>query len=516
MDASAIAAMSELNIKHVRCVDAAFSPDATLFRSNMPVLQDSGGRPYFARTELLSMLQERGRDCGVALRDDAYLHIVSLNFNGESPDFSAEQAFWRDPANSQHGELTTWPLGFHGAFGTSVVSPEGFTDAEKSSMSESAVWQLDDVPGKVALLRSMLVGWKWGPLKRTDGRQLALVVHCTAGCDRTGEIIGSYMMAHTNATAVEAYANDVDACGRPPCYQHTNGMVWYCLYLQHHVYKDKRLGGCTEFASCIPFGCDCMPTKTALPDGATENIANLRSLIPAAFGDRGYASPPVPVHLVDPGFPYVAPCEDGYSGLGAQCADPMADKGSPTTQLWQSAGASVSTVRLACSLCAAPKVTTYDVQEYSNEDCSGEPSLLNFRSIPENSTSCVPYAGVWVHGQHCDASDNRFKETIFTGEGCSGVGQEMTFPSGECVPLPGRDGASLRITCHFRPPPPPGPAAKYPLTDPVVAGLLATAVLAALSLAANICLCAKLCRTRSAGGRPATRALPVIELKQPS
>ena len=52
------------------------------------------------------------------------------------------------------------------------------------------------------------------------------VVHCTAGCDRTGEFIGSYRLQFQGVDVYEMYQMDTDECGRSPNYWSTMALEW--------------------------------------------------------------------------------------------------------------------------------------------------------------------------------------------------------------------------------------------------------------------------------------------------
>jgi len=96
-------------------------------------------------------------------------------------------------------------------------------------------------------------------LTAPETRPVVLYVHCTAGCDRTGEVIGSYRMKYqTEYDVVEMYGLDVAECGRPPNYWSTTALEWFCLYMQEN--GRPNLADCMEFAVC-KFAGDCKPTN---------------------------------------------------------------------------------------------------------------------------------------------------------------------------------------------------------------------------------------------------------------
>ena len=113
------------------------------------------------------------------------------------------------------------------------------------------------------------------------GLPVVVVVHCNAGCDRTGEMIGAWRLHRdhegaaadrtrsggggggggASATSAAAmYAADIAECGRAPNYYSTHALEWYCLRLQAE--GRGGLGDCLGFAKCEPFG-DCEPVESA-------------------------------------------------------------------------------------------------------------------------------------------------------------------------------------------------------------------------------------------------------------
>lgn len=98
-------------------------------------------------------------------------------------------------------------------------------------------------------------------LETPNPRQIAIFVHCTAGCDRTGEVIGSYRYHFDQSLSIkEMYSQNVIECGRAPNYFSTSALEWFCIY-QRAV--DEEMGvdrpdDCLSFAKCKVFG-DCEP-----------------------------------------------------------------------------------------------------------------------------------------------------------------------------------------------------------------------------------------------------------------
>jgi hypothetical protein len=140
----------------------------------------------FALDELLLFMSQRAEEEGNAsLPLDTQLIIVSLNniVDEERPasDFRKEVEFWKNPQHSKYGFFLNWPLGFAG-----VAPPSAFPEGLRRLMLRTVVWDIDRLPTRVQSLRELLT--------TEHSSSVAIYVHCSAGCDRTGELIGAYML----------------------------------------------------------------------------------------------------------------------------------------------------------------------------------------------------------------------------------------------------------------------------------------------------------------------------------
>lgn len=232
------------------------APPNILFRSNMPV-NSSGG---FDLALLLDGVKKRADALQLQLGWPPYVMDVSLNNEFDIKDgFGKEQAFWRKPSSAQHGNFTNWPLGTAG-----VAPPSLYSEAKRRELLNTTMWEVDKLPQRVDLLHDMLV------TTQVPGRSVVFVVHCSAGCDRTGEVIGAYRLKYGgmnldgtsglphNVTSM--YALNTAECGRSPNYWSTTALEWYCYDLLYR--EGVASGNCTGFASC-KFAGDCKPTADA-------------------------------------------------------------------------------------------------------------------------------------------------------------------------------------------------------------------------------------------------------------
>jgi len=93
-----------------------------------------------------------------------------------------------------------------------------------------------------------------------------IYVHCSAGCDRTGEFIGSYRLQFFKTNTTDMYAADTSECGRSPNWFGTSALEWFCLYLQAtNGTQPEPAADCETFATCELFG-KCHPTGTVPED----------------------------------------------------------------------------------------------------------------------------------------------------------------------------------------------------------------------------------------------------------
>jgi len=203
----------------------------------------------FALDLLMSYLSDRLSNTTFGgLPPNTKLQIISLNNVADGKDFAKEKAFWDDPENAKFGSFMNWPLGLAG-----LVGPSDWPKDDRCGHSKN-VWGVDKIPDHVAALRSMVETKQENPV--------AIVVHCTAGCDRTGELIGAYTNQYLEPNVTRMYAMDQCQPGRYPNYWSTGALEWYCYYLRcghlSATETDTDTDICDHFAKCKLFG-SCQP-----------------------------------------------------------------------------------------------------------------------------------------------------------------------------------------------------------------------------------------------------------------
>ncbi len=252
-------ARATLDYTRVHLVDHDPATGNLLFRGNMP----TNATHAFALDTLLAFMRARANQSGVpfprAVGDDFTLTDISLNNDFDGADFNAEKAFWHAPGAARYGRFVNWPLGLAG-----ILGPGHYPASKIGPMANGSVWKVDKIPDRVAQIRA----WLTQPAE--DSKVLVQYVHCTAGCDRTGEVVGAYRMrfqqqpggALTNTTTM--YALDTAECGRSPNYWSTMALEWFCEYVAYNGFN-KDVGDCTGFATCH-FAKKCTPTHNATRD----------------------------------------------------------------------------------------------------------------------------------------------------------------------------------------------------------------------------------------------------------
>ena len=242
------------------CVSYDEASQTGVFRSNMPISTNASNvasPSSYAYDEIKEYAARAGKDeCGTDAFESGEVepYVLEMSLSNSLDDKNgllASRAFWSEVENFGRGRLAEWPIGVSGIVPPSVVA--------KSEWEEvvNKMWEVDQLPQRVDKINEIRkLGFK-GIFPDAAERPLILLLHCNAGCDRTGEMIGAYRYSTTDLTAKEMYQLDVKECGRPPNYYSTHALEWYCIYEYYNSNKGE-LADCTSFAKCKPFG-DCEP-----------------------------------------------------------------------------------------------------------------------------------------------------------------------------------------------------------------------------------------------------------------
>ncbi len=182
-----------------------------LFRGNMPI---ANGR--FAYDELINTMNQRSIDkLETPLPEDAYILDISLISKlNESHLLKHEQVFTHTNPDLMY--LIHYPV--YGA----VSSPDYYPRSILHIMLNLPF--IGDVYSLVDKLR------RW--LNQERSRPMALFVHCQAGSDRTGMVIGTYQMQFLGKSYLEVIEEAEEIAGRPVKPLQKRGLKWIAYYLR--------------------------------------------------------------------------------------------------------------------------------------------------------------------------------------------------------------------------------------------------------------------------------------------
>lgn len=222
------------------------SPQNFLVRGNNPV--DKGGS--FNITALRAAIAHALGVCNVTIPHASFkIHTLDLE-NPADPGYFKEHAYWRE--HSDEGILDNWmTLG-------SLLQPQHASN--RTARVERGDWAIgghaDHLPQRLNATRQLLTNL-------SNPWPTVIYVHCNAGCDRTGEFIGSYAMTYLGYNVTTMYGEACRQCGRCPNYYATSALGWWCLTLAARGWPVQ--GSCLNFAGCKFLGdCDAhSPTPLA-------------------------------------------------------------------------------------------------------------------------------------------------------------------------------------------------------------------------------------------------------------
>merc|ERR1719305_915343 len=193
----------------------AGAPENLFFRGNNPKVNDS-----FAYSELVATMKSVAAAANHTFPTTFKLVDVSLLVGldpKESGDLKLEEDFFK--ANPTLGHLINWPLL------TDLIGPCLVSESKRIKEATDGHWDLDDLPAKVPVLRSIL------HTPGADNIPTVLYVHCEAGVDRTGELCGSYVMEYQGQSFAEVLKFDDSVEPRPISFEAENGLEWYAAYV---------------------------------------------------------------------------------------------------------------------------------------------------------------------------------------------------------------------------------------------------------------------------------------------
>jgi hypothetical protein len=195
-----------------------------------------------------------------------YLIDVCLLHANETAEITAEQTFFND--NPHLGELILWDTN-----GTATCVFEVDPAKRENCARTLDSWLPEPLVARIEQIRQ----WLESPSPQADLPSVVVYVHCDGGCDRTGEMIGAYLLRIPKMTWEQMYATNIP-CGRPFGCNNYRAVQWYAYYLNYALgYSIADIGydgGCYDGHSNAGFGPDA---------GETYPLGTIHFCRPAPF-----------------------------------------------------------------------------------------------------------------------------------------------------------------------------------------------------------------------------------------
>ncbi|KAL6045218.1 putative Protein tyrosine phosphatase, dual specificity [Balamuthia mandrillaris] len=246
------AGVKDGEVPHIHFVDKSSTVKNWLVRGGNPDVIDDSQFDYNALVR--GILAAAKRD-NVDLPQPFFLIDINLenieNDNKDTDDshhVMSEYEFFE--ANPSKGLFLFWQtLGT-----TNNISTPYFTPSFKNYLMKSfPQWMGDDIIQRMQTLRALLA--------TSFGMPAVIYAHCDCGCDRTGELFGSYYMKWQNKTWEETNALNTNFAERPMECPNYLAMQWYCMYLREE--EGMTWLNCLDNKACTP-------TNSAAPSRAGD------------------------------------------------------------------------------------------------------------------------------------------------------------------------------------------------------------------------------------------------------
>jgi hypothetical protein len=220
---------TKLEQERVRVLDSAWDTHTNnperynvLFRSNRPT---DGDQTEFLYDTWLEYMINAAKDRGIYLSRDQklYLKVFSvLQYDDKTNDL--EKTYF--DAHPSKGEISVWPI-----VGTKA-DPQDYSTSEITSKSKSLSWIADPIDSLIDTIYSEL--HNFNDTKHCVGCISLIVIHCTHGKDRTGEISGAYNLKYKHQTWKEVDGTNWEMANWRITYENQKALTWYCYHLAYH------------------------------------------------------------------------------------------------------------------------------------------------------------------------------------------------------------------------------------------------------------------------------------------
>jgi hypothetical protein len=189
-----------------------------LFRSGSPLNQDK----KFAYHEIRSLIQKESNlsvSKHITFIDISLLHV---NSSDDLNIINVEENFFS--VYPDKGFFFLFPI-----FGVQLT-PEKWNQNLAETFN---IWGEDKLNYLLNMINLLL--------KTKTSQSTVILVHCLEGVDRTGEVIGSYLMQYQKKTFAQVLDRDKKIKnGKLPKRKNLNALIWYCLYLNFKYNKSNH------------------------------------------------------------------------------------------------------------------------------------------------------------------------------------------------------------------------------------------------------------------------------------
>jgi len=204
-----------------------------LFRSGAIVKSYEGFYHELKYKDLVDALTSAATLQGnITLPNEFYIVDINLLNPNNSDDrkyIKAETKYFSE--NPIEGKIIQYPI-----LGEKV---DPTTVSNQTQLIELAStfnkWSVDRLPAFVENI--------WDLVTADATPTVVALIHCMCGCDRTGQVTGSFYMQYMNMSFHDAYALDKKIAGRDINNNNKHAMLWHCLYLK---YGQNRNISCDE------------------------------------------------------------------------------------------------------------------------------------------------------------------------------------------------------------------------------------------------------------------------------
>lgn len=230
------------SLRYVDSVTENSAPPTFLFRGPSPV---PGGQ--FDYTGLVAAIRGADNPPPTPVPDSFYLVVITLLNASEGAEISAELEYFAEPSNAGVGEVHWWET-----TGTSQCYFQTPPEQRAALVADLDLWFPEPLIWRTATLRS----WLQNPPSGANGRPVVIYVHCDGGCDRTGEMIGAYMLRYMNTSWSEMYANNRpcvlgNGLPWPPACPNYCALQWYAFWQNTQSFGIAPLTGIGNDGGCF-------------------------------------------------------------------------------------------------------------------------------------------------------------------------------------------------------------------------------------------------------------------------